>query len=130
MDPVEFLTAIIEASVALIGFSGLVVALGRRSSGEWSVLDKYRLTILLTVGFILLACTLIALILLSAALSHAVVWALSSAVWVVLVIPFAVWVVSREVIRNPEEPTRSASYSGVNLAVAAGRLGGKICGSS
>jgi hypothetical protein len=34
MDQVELLTAIIEASVALIGFSGLVIALGRRSSGE------------------------------------------------------------------------------------------------
>jgi hypothetical protein len=35
MEPVELLTAIIEASVALLGFSGLVVALGRRASGEW-----------------------------------------------------------------------------------------------
>ncbi len=118
MDPVELLTAIIEASIALIGFSGLVIALGRRSSGEWLAVDKQRLTILLAIGFILLTCTLVTLILLSTGLSHALVCALSSVVWVVLVIPFAVWTVNR-VVRNPEEPTRSWTYLRVSLAVTA-----------
>ncbi len=116
MEPVELLTAIIEASIALVGFSGLVIVLGRRSSGEWSALDKQRLTLLLGIGFILLACTLIALILLSAGLSHAVVWALSSVVWIVLVIPFAVWAVSM-LVRISED--LSLSYVVANLAVAA-----------
>ena len=119
MDQVELLTAIIEASIALIGFSGLVIVLGRRSSGEWSAADKTRLTVLLATGFILLACTLMALILLSAGLSHTIVWALSSVVWVVLVIPVAVWVVSR-VVRDPAEPTGGLTYFLVaNLAVIA-----------
>jgi hypothetical protein len=119
MDPVELLTAIIEASVALIGFSGLVIALGRRSSGEWSAVEKLRLGLLLGIGVILLGCTLLALTLLSAGLSHAVVWALSSVVWIVLVMPVAVWVVSR-VVRNPAEPTGGLSYFLVaNLAVLA-----------
>ena len=116
MDQVELLTAIIEASVALIGFSGLVIALGRRSSGEWSVIDKTRFTNLLTTGFISLACALIALILLSAGLSHAIVWSSSSVVWVVLVMPVVMWTVSR-MVRNPEEATLSWSYTGVSLAV-------------
>jgi hypothetical protein len=118
MDQVELLTAIIEASVALIGFSGLVVALGRRASGEWSPGDKTRLGTLLAIGFILLACALIALILLSAGLSGAVVWALSSVVWVVLVLPVSVWAFSR-VVGNPADPTTPLSVLAVNLGALA-----------
>ena len=87
MDQVELLTAIIEASVALLGFSGLVVALGRRASGEWSPVEKLRLINLLGTGVILLGCTLLALTLLSAGLSHAVVWALSSVAWASTYLP-------------------------------------------
>jgi hypothetical protein len=94
MDAVELLTAIIEASIALIGFSGLVIALGRRSSGEWLPVEKLRLGLLLGVGVILLGCTLLALTLLSAGLSHAVVWAMSSVAFAALVLPFTVWAVS------------------------------------
>ena len=118
MEPVELLTAIIEASVALIGFSGLVIALGRRSSGEWSPLEKLRLVNLLGVGVILLGCTLLALILLSAGLSHAVVWALSSVAWVVLVLPFAVWAFSRAP-RVVEDDTVTSMYRVVVGAVVA-----------
>jgi predicted MFS family arabinose efflux permease len=119
MDPIEFLTAIIEASIALIGFSGLVVVLGRRPSGEWSSADRTRLTLLLATGFVVLACTLLALVLLSAGLSHAVVWAWSSIVWVVLVMPVALWVVSR-VVREPAESTgRPSYYSVANFALIA-----------
>ena len=91
MDQVELLTALIEASVALLVFSGLVIDLGRRSSGEWPPVEKLRLINLLGVGVILLGCTLLALILLSAGLSHAAARALSSVAWVVLLLPFTVW---------------------------------------
>jgi hypothetical protein len=116
VEPVELLTAVIEASIALIGFSGLVIVLGHRSLGEWTVGDKLRLTTLLATGFIPLATTLIALILLSAGISDAVVWASSSAVWVVLLVPFAVWAFA-SATRMPEEPTRSWSYIGGILAL-------------
>ena len=116
MDQVELLTAIIEASIALIGFSGLVVALGRRASGEWSPAEKLRLRLLLGIGVILLACTLLALTLLSAGLSHAAVWALSSVAWVVLVLPFTVWGFS-SAFRMAEDRTVSATYRVVVAAV-------------
>jgi hypothetical protein len=118
MDQVELLTAIIEASVALIGFSGLVVALGRRASGEWSPVEKLRLINLLGTGVILLGCTLLALTLLSAGLSHAVVWALSSVAWVVLVLPFLVWAFSRA-SRVAADDTVTRTYRVVVAAVVA-----------
>jgi hypothetical protein len=116
MEPVELLTAIIEASVALLGFSGLVIALGRRASGEWSPVEKLRLRLLLGIGVILLACTLLALTLLSAELSHAVVWASSSVAWVVLGGPFTVWGFS-SASRIIEDDALSVTYRVVVAAV-------------
>jgi hypothetical protein len=122
MEPVELLTAIIEASIALLGFSGLVIALGRRASGEWSLVEKLRLVNLLGTGVILLGCTLLALTLhsalLSAGLSHAVVWALSSVAWVVLVLPFLVWAFSRA-SRVAADDTVTRTYRVVVAAVVA-----------
>jgi len=104
MDHVELLTAIIEASIALIGFSGVVVALGPRSSGEWFTGDRLRLTNLLGLGFILLACTVVGLIFVSAGLAQ--VWTLSSLAWLLLVLPFAGWSIRRtyQLRREPRSP--------------------------
>jgi hypothetical protein len=118
MESVELLTAMIEASVALLGFSGLVIALGRRSSGEWSPVEKLRLRLLLGVGVILLGCTLLALILLSAGLSDAVAWTFSSVAWVALVLPFTVWAFSRAP-RVAEGDTVMSMYRVVVGAVVA-----------
>jgi len=122
MDPTELLTAMVEASIALMGFSGLVVVLGRRSSGEWFPGDQTRLINLLGIGFVLLACTLGALILASAGLRDATVWALSSVVWLTVSLPYAVWL-SRRVVWVPPEPPaprepakRWAPYFGGGLA--------------
>jgi hypothetical protein len=117
MDQVELLTAMIEASVALIGFSGLVIALGRRASGEWSPTEKLRLTLLLGVGVILLGCTLLALTLLSAGLSQAVVWALSSVAFAFLELPFVVWALSSW-LRLAEDRTVGLTYRSVSVGVA------------
>jgi hypothetical protein len=118
MDQVELLTALIEPSIALLGFSGLVAALGRRSSGEWSPVEKLRLINLLAMGVTVLACALLALTLLSAGLSQTAVCPLSSVAWVVLVLPFAVWTFSRT-LRMPEYRTASRAFLNVVIAVVA-----------
>jgi len=118
MDQVELLTAIIEASVALLGFSGLVIALGRRSSGEWSPVEKLRLFNLLGTGVMLLGCTLLALTLFSAGLSQDVVWALSSVAWVVIFPPYLVWALTRA-SRMEEDDTITVMYRMVVGAVVA-----------
>lgn len=117
MDQVQLLTAVIEASIALLGFSGLVIAVGRRASGEWSPVEKLRLTLLLGVGLLLLACTILALTLLSAQLSQAAVWALSSAAWVVFGLPIFVWAFS-SALRLIDSPSVAARYRNGVAAVA------------
>jgi hypothetical protein len=123
VDQVELLTAIIEVSIALIGFSGLVVILGRRSSGEWVTGDRLRLIVLLGLGFISFACALVALTFVSSGLSHSAAWAFSSLVWLIFSVPFLVFIVSK--VFSPEagseldrEPFRRwAWYFGVGLGV-------------
>ena len=44
------LGSVIEVAIALVGFSGIVAAVGRRGAGHWSPLDQLRLRILLTAG--------------------------------------------------------------------------------
>jgi hypothetical protein len=122
VDQVEILTAMIEASIALLGFSGLVIILGRHASGEWLPIEKLRLSMLLGIGVILLASTLLALTLLSAGLSHSAVWSLSGVVWVFLVVPFTAWGVTRG-YRLAEDPTVGLTYrvvaGGVMAAMSA-----------
>ena len=42
------LDSVIEVAIALVGFSGIVAAVGRRGAGHWSPVDQLRLRILLT----------------------------------------------------------------------------------
>ena len=116
MDQVELLTAIIEASIALIGFSGLVIALGHRASGEWLPLEKLRLTTLLSGGVVLLGCAVLALTLLSAGLPQSTAWTVSSVTWAVLVVPSTAWGISRG-YRMPEDRTAGLTYRVVVSAV-------------
>lgn len=44
------LSSVIEVAIALVGFSGIVAAVGRRGAGHWSQVDQVRLQILLTAG--------------------------------------------------------------------------------
>lgn len=47
MDPSDFLSLAIEASVAIVGFSGIVVVLGPRQFGDWDTMDRMQLRALL-----------------------------------------------------------------------------------
>jgi len=42
------LDSVIEVAIALVGFSGIVAAVGRRGAGHWSPVDQLRLRVLLT----------------------------------------------------------------------------------
>ena len=90
MDPVEFLTAIVEASVGLLGFTGVVVALGR-DSGSSSAVDKTRMMNLLGWSSITLGSTLLSLVLISAEVQPQLVWRASSLTWLLWSVPFATW---------------------------------------
>jgi hypothetical protein len=80
-DPFETLGLLVEAAVAIAGFSGVVVVFGRRTDREWSPLERQRLEILLTTSFTVLFLAFSALILLHAGMAPVSAWRIGSAVW-------------------------------------------------
>ena len=94
MNPVEFLTAIVEASVGLLGFTGVVVALGRNTDSS-SAADQTRMMNLLGWSSITLGSALVSLSLISAELQPQLVWRLSSLIWLTCSVPFATWITAR-----------------------------------
>ena len=83
-DPVATLMILVEASVAMAGFSGVVVVFGRRTEREWSQVEHARLTLLLTTSFTVLFLSLTALVLLHAGTSPAATWRIGSAAWSII----------------------------------------------
>ena len=80
-EPAETFSLIAELAVAFVGFSGIVVVLGRRQSGNWSPLERRRLGNLFAQAFAALITSLFALTLLHAAIPEMVVWRIASGVW-------------------------------------------------
>ena len=83
-DPVETLSILVEAAVAIAGFSGVVVAFGRRAEGDWSQVERARLVLLLSTSFTVLFLSLGALVLLHAGTVPATIWRIGSAIWSVI----------------------------------------------
>jgi hypothetical protein len=72
------LQLIAEVAVALAGFSGVVVALGRRSGGAWASSDKTRLRTMLDLSFLAAFLAIMPFILFHGGLESSSIWAWSS----------------------------------------------------
>jgi len=83
-DPTDTLMILVDAAVAVAGFSGVVVVFGRRSAGAWSKLERTRLVNLLSTSFSVLFFSLGALVLLHAELGHSTTWRIGSVGWSVV----------------------------------------------
>jgi hypothetical protein len=83
-DPADTLMILVEASVAIAGFSGVVVALGRHADGEWSQIERGRLVLLLNTSFSVLFLSLAALVLLHAGTEPTTTWRIGSATWSII----------------------------------------------
>jgi hypothetical protein len=83
-DPVATLMILVEASVAMAGFSGVVVVFGRRADREWSQIERIRLDNLLATSFSVLFLSLAALVLLHADTDPRTTWRIGSAVWSII----------------------------------------------
>ena len=57
------LSTFAEVGIALAGFSGVVVALGRRAMGEWLPVDRLRSTTLVTLSLLLVVFSVLPLVL-------------------------------------------------------------------
>lgn len=77
MEPSDALFTVVEASIALAGFSGIVSALGQRSIGIWQPNDRARIVDLLTATLVPFVFSLFSLILIYAEIES--VWRVSSA---------------------------------------------------
>lgn len=87
-----------ELAVAVLGFSGVVAALGRRASGEWSRLDRMRFRGMVRIALFVLVLSLLPFPLDSAGLAASQVWGWSSGIGLLL---FVLVSVSLEVHSTP-----------------------------
>ncbi len=105
-DPVETLRILVEASVAMAGFSGVVVVFGRRAEREWSQIERARLANLLTTSFSVLFLSLTALVLLHAGTDPKITWRIGSATWSIIA-TYVVVLTARRAAQGPrDDPER------------------------
>ncbi len=91
MTSVEFLAMVAQLSVSILGFSGIVIAVGSRASGDLSAIDRVRLLGLLTESLIPLVIALVVMIVLTTATQGHGIWSACSAVYSAIVpVMFAV----------------------------------------
>ncbi len=88
MHPGDVLSLTIEVSIAIAGFSGIVVVLGRRQAGEWTSVDRLRLRGLLNASFAPIGISGFALVLLASDLPAETVWRVASALYAALFVLF------------------------------------------
>jgi len=80
LNPSDFLSLAIEASIAIAGFSGIVVALGRRKVGDWDTIDRVQLRGILLASITAFLVSGLALILLTTNISLDSIWRIVSLV--------------------------------------------------
>ena len=95
MEPGDALVATIEASLALAGFSGIVVVLGRRGEGRWQPQEDLRLVNLLGSSMTAFFVSLLGVLLLTTDLPAPTSWRVCSAAWFVTVAFHSVWILLR-----------------------------------
>ena len=90
-DPQGTLSIFAEVSVALVGFSGIVIEFVRRSLGELTQLELRRLSNLFVFGGGVLLFSLLGISLLHTPISRAVVWTGESALMFTLGAPWVIY---------------------------------------
>jgi hypothetical protein len=80
----SLLLGLAEVSVALTGFAGIVVFLGRRAAGQWTPSDRTRFTLMIAFGLQALLFSLAPLLVWELTLEPTATWAASSAVGAVV----------------------------------------------
>jgi hypothetical protein len=77
----DLLVTLAQLGVALAGFSGIVVVLGARASGQWSARERQLLSVLLAASGAVILWSLLPLLLLASELPERRVWLISSGTW-------------------------------------------------
>jgi hypothetical protein len=90
MEGASTLELLAELAIGVLGFSGLVAALGRRASGEWSFRDRLRFFSMIFIGASVVALALIPFPLYHAGISAESLWGWSSGIGMLLILLFPV----------------------------------------
>lgn len=90
MEPGEALSPAAQIAVTLAGFAGVVVVFRRESVHDWSLIDKYRLRLLLMNSVLPLAFCTVGLLLLSIKPALSEIWRWCSGFTLVIVLPFTI----------------------------------------
>lgn len=112
-DPTELLQLIVEVSIALAGFAGIVVAISSRGAASLSPIQKLNLTNLLATSFAALFLSLITLTAMSADVPDHYVWAITSGLGFVGMIFFAI----RSINTVVKQSSNTAAARRVLLAI-------------
>jgi hypothetical protein len=86
MDYAGVLQLLAELAVAVLGFSGIVAVLGRRSSGEWTHLDRFRFFTMIRLTASVLVLAVLPLPFHFAGLPEVAIWGRCSGIAAVIVI--------------------------------------------
>jgi hypothetical protein len=84
MEVMGTLELLAELSIAVLGFSGVVAVLGRRASGDWADLDRYRFRMMVRIAALVLVLSLLPFPFRSAGFSESSVWGWSSGIGTLL----------------------------------------------
>jgi len=90
MEPSEALSTAAQIAVALAGFAGVVVVFRRESVHDWSLIDKFRLRLLLMNSVLPLALSMLGLLFLTIKPPPVNIWKWCSALAFVVFVLFAV----------------------------------------
>jgi hypothetical protein len=77
----DLLIGIAEISIALTGFAGIVVVLGRRASGPWPLADQYHLRSLIENGLLAVLAALLPFAVLQHTNDPSIIWRVSSGIF-------------------------------------------------
>jgi hypothetical protein len=129
-DPIGTLNILVEAAVAIAGFSGVVVVFGRRATGEWSPVERGRIRNLLVTSFTVLFLSLATLLLLHAGIASETTWRVGSAIWTVIAAHQVILVLRRyHTVRD--DPQRASTVAvvlmtGVTLIIITLNIGNAL----
>ena len=116
MQPSELLSTLVEFSVAVAGFTGVVAALSPRRLSEWTEIQRTFFSALLGSTAISAGVSILAMVMLSAPVSASAAWSATSSVHLLLLL--AVLVIRSREIRPAGSGANPASIL-ILLAVCA-----------
>lgn len=116
----DYLTLIGELAIGVAGFSGVVAALTRRSTGEWRPVDVVRLQGLLRISIGVAMWAVVTALLLSAGVPEPLLWRTVSGSWFVLT-AIGVFSMAR-LVRARLAASREDASRGLSVFVVTGAL--------